>query len=72
MHLHQKSTGEEARALASSSPPFGPGFNAGVVAKVETVEVWASGFGDPGDDFCEFRALDAAGKEIGRIRIGGY
>lgn len=72
MHLHTKSTGTAARSLASSPPPFGPGFRDEVVARVEAVEVWASGFGDPGDDFCEFRALDAAGKEIARTRIGGY
>jgi len=58
--------------MAASPPPFGPGFRDEVVARVETVEVWASGFDDPGEDFCEFRALDAAGNEIARTRIGGY
>ncbi len=72
MHLHQRCAGKEARQLAASPPPLGPGFRDDVVARVETVEVWASGFGDPGDDFCEFRALDAGGREIARIRVGGY
>ena len=72
MHLHQRCEGKEARGMAASPPPFGPGFRDEVVARVETVEVWASGFDDPGEDFCEFRALDAAGNEIARTRIGGY
>lgn len=72
MHLIHRGTGVAARELAASSPPFGPGFRDDVVSRVETVEVWGTSFDDPGQDFCEFRALDAAGSEIGRIRIGGY
>ena len=72
MHLHQRSTGKEARVLASSPPPFGPGFRDEGVSRTETIEVWGSSFDDPGPDFCEFRALDAAGGEIARTRIGGY
>ena len=72
MHLEQKCTGNDARELAASSPPFGPGFGTDVASRTETIEVWGSSFGDPGSDFCEFRAFDAGGGEIARTRIGGY
>ena len=72
MHLIHRGTGDAARELAASPPPFGPGFGPDVMSKTETVEVWGSSFDDPGQDFTEFRAMDAAGHEIGRIRIGGY
>ena len=72
MHLQDKHTGETARQTAASSPPFGPGFDPDVVAKTETLEVWASSFKDDGSDFCEFRALDQSGALIGRRRLAGY
>lgn len=72
MHLIHRGTGDAARELAASKPPLGPEFRDDVVEKAETVEVWASGFNDPGEDFCEFRALDAGGREIARTRVGGY
>ena len=72
MNLHAKFTGERARKQAVLQPPFGPGFDAGIVGKTETVEVFGSGFKDPGSDFCEFRAFDAKGELISTGRIGGY
>jgi len=72
MHLMHRETGEAARELASSPPPFGPAFAAEVVSRTETIEVWGSSFDDPGPDACEFRAMDVSGGEIARIRVGGY
>lgn len=72
MHLVQRATGDAARELAASSPPFGPAFAADVVSRTETIEVWGSSFGDPDPDFCEFRVFDARGKQIARTRVGGY
>lgn len=72
MHLVQRCAGEEARNMATSPPPFGPGFGPDVASRTETVEVWGSSSSDPGPDFCEFRAFDANGQEIARARTGGY
>ena len=72
MHLVEKHTGDTARKTAIESPPFGPGFDAGIAAKIETLEVWGSSFKDPGSDCCEFRAFDSTGALIGRRTIGGY
>jgi len=72
MHLEQRCTGNDARELAASSPPFGPGFGPDVVSRTETIGVLGSSFGDPGPDYCEFRAMDASGREIARVRLGGY
>lgn len=72
MHLIHRGTGEAARELAGSPPPLGPAFGPGVASQTETIEVWGTSFDDPGRDFCEFRAMDAAGREIGRMRLGGY
>jgi hypothetical protein len=41
-------------------------------ATVRTLEVWRSSFNDPGDDWCEYRALDRDGKLIARRRTEGY
>jgi hypothetical protein len=72
MRLIHRGTGDAARQLAASQPPFGPALAADVVSRTETIEVWGSSFDDPGPDACEFRAFDASGNEIARTRIGGY
>ena len=72
MHLVREEKGDAARELAASRPPFGPGFGPDVASRTETIGVWGSSFGDPGPDYCEFRAMDASGREIARVRLGGY
>ena len=72
MKLKSKFTGGRARKQASAPPPFGPAFSAEIVEKTETLEIFGSGFNDPGPDFCEFRAFDANGVLVGQRRIGGY
>ena len=72
MNLHAKSIGERARKQAEVQPPFGPGFDAKIVGQTETLEVHGTSFNDAGPDYCEFRAFDAKGEQIGTRRIGGY
>jgi hypothetical protein len=72
MHLIETKVGEAARKTALDKPPFGPGFTEGEAVRGETLEVHGSDFSEPGDDYCEFRLLDAAGAVIGTRRVGGY
>lgn len=72
MHILEKHSGDQARAKAGESAPFGPGFAEDIVSKTETYEVWGSSINDPGDDFCEFRAMDTSGAVIAQRRVAGY
>lgn len=66
MNLQAKFLAGRAKKQAAAPPPFGPAFPAEIIAKIETLEAWGSGFKDPGPDFCEFRAYDAKGVLIGQ------
>jgi len=66
-----KFEGGPARKQAAAPPPFGPGFNAEIVAGTETLEVHGSEISDPGPDYCEFRAINAEGTIIGTKRVNG-
>ena len=68
-YLHETKTGADAREAAARLPPFGPGINR---ADIHLLEVWASGFKDPGDDYCEFRVFDAGGQLLATRRLDGY
>ena len=72
MHLNETHEGPAARTNACSGPPFGPGFDPETVERIEKLEVHGSSIGDPGSDFCVFKAFDAEGQEIGSRRLAGY
>ena len=72
MHLVDTHEGAQAKKEATVMPPFGPGFGEDVRAAVEKLEVWGTSASDPGVDYCEFRAFDGAGKQIGTKRVDGY
>lgn len=72
MYLTQRKTGEEARVAASQNAPFGPGFTPEVVKQIETLEIHGSSFTDAGEDFCEFRAINADGIQFAAKRLAGY
>jgi hypothetical protein len=72
MHIIDTKAGEQARTAAMERPPFGPGFTSEEAMKASTLEVHGSSFSDPGEDFTEFRLLDAAGTVIGTRRVGGF
>lgn len=72
MHLISTETGAAAKKEACTMPPFGPGFGEDVRAAVEKLEVWGTKASNPGPDYCEFRAFDAQGKQIGTKRVDGY
>ena len=54
------------------APPFGPGFAPAEAEAAVTMEVWGSGFNDPGADFCEFRLFDSTGQQIAVKRREAY
>ena len=73
MHKINDLAGGDARQALARQKPFGAGVaDSSIVSRTERVEVWGSGINDPGDDFCEFRAFDAAGARIGTFRVAGY
>lgn len=72
MHLIESRDGARAKAAAEERSPFGPGFPESVAKRTEKLEVWGSSFGDPGTDFCLFRAFDAAGQVVAERKIAGY
>lgn len=72
MHKIDELTGDNARILCLSKPPFGPGAGAAETAQVERIEIWGSGIKDPGPDYCEVRTFDAAGAALKIYRIEGY
>ena len=72
MNLIAKYTGLNARKEAAAKPPFGPGFNAEIIANMETLEIHGTSVNDIGPDFCEFRALDAGGNLLGKKKVKGY
>jgi hypothetical protein len=72
MNFLGRAKGKEAKENAAAAPPFGPGFNAEIVATTETLEVHGSEISDPGPDYCEFRAFNAGGNIIGTKRVNGY
>ena len=55
---------------ASTSPPFGPGFNSALAQQADRLEVWGTTEEAP-EDYTEFRLLKD-GRIIGVARIPGY
>lgn len=53
-------------------PPFGPAAPPGIVAMASYMEVWCSGFLDPGPDYTEFRIFGGNGVLIWKGRVDGY
>ena len=72
MNLLAKYTGLNARKEAAAKPPFGPCFNAEIVARTETLEIHGTKVNDLGPDFCEMRALDADGGLLAKKKVKGY
>ena len=59
-YLHTKYEGEEACSQAIQKPPSGPGFSEEEVHEVDRLEVWASSFSDPGEDFTDWKSFDVS------------
>ena len=72
MRIEAKFVGDNARQSAEMLPPFGPGFERGIVNQIATLEVHVSDFRDPGPDYCEWQGFDARGERIATARIRGY
>lgn len=72
MRLMEKLNGESARQSAEMLPPFGPGFERRIIARLESMLLMVSDYNDPGPDFCEWQALDSRGERIGTMRVRGY
>ncbi len=53
------------------TPPFGPGFDAGIVERAERMEVWGTEEDEDREDYVEFRLM-RGGAVIGVARIPGY
>ena len=71
MHLFEKLEGDAMREKAMQPPPFGGGFSKEQADQADALEVWVSGFTDPGPDFCEMRLMKD-GKAIAVKTVGGY
>jgi hypothetical protein len=71
-YLYKECEGEEARDQAKEIPPFGPGFGDEETRDVVRLEVWASSFNDPGEDFTDWKLFDAQGRLVTERRIPGY
>jgi len=69
MYLDKKTSDKDQM---KNPAPFGPGFSEDQIKESATMEVWATGFSDPGPDYCEFRLFDADGKRIATRRVDGY
>jgi hypothetical protein len=69
--LESKFEGGRARKQAAAPSPFGPSFDADIVAKTQTLEVHSSKFKAPGRDRYEFSAFDTSGHLVGQKRIEG-
>lgn len=68
--------GRTLKEKAMLGAPFGPGFPEELAVQADYMEVWGSGFKDPGPDFCEFRLFKgdpkAATERIATRRLNGY
>jgi hypothetical protein len=71
MYLMDKKEGDDVKKAATATP-FGPGFSEEEAAKAASLEAWASNIDAPGDDFVEFRLLDADGNIFASKRVAGY
>ena len=71
MYLHEKLEGNAMKDKAVRQPPFGGGFSKEQADQADALEIWASGFSDPGPDFCEVRLLKG-GKVFATKTIDGY
>jgi hypothetical protein len=71
--LHVHDTPEGAKTLAKLRPPMGPGVDEpDILEEVVRLETWGSSFKDPGEDYCEFRFFNKAGRLFHTVRIDGY
>ncbi|MFX0200222.1 MAG: hypothetical protein ACFFCW_29230 [Candidatus Hodarchaeota archaeon] len=71
-YLYTEHQGEEARREAIQKPPKGPGFSEEEVRNIDRLEVWASSFTDPGEDYTDWKLFDDQGRLINERRIRGY
>ena len=67
MNLVYTYTGRIAREEAAAKPPDGAGFNARVVARTESLEVYRPKCTD-----CELHAIDADGNILAKKKVKGY
>lgn len=69
--MYKLETARKEKAL--EPPPFGPGFKQEEIpGDAVNLEVWASSYDDAGDDFCEFRLVDAKGNTLVSRKVEGY
>lgn len=66
---------DEAREVSGFEPPFGPGFEKDLCAKVSRLEIWISEDDEP-EAYTEFRAYDEKGlsfaiRKVIKIKDGG-
>jgi hypothetical protein len=71
-YLYTEYQGEEARREATQKPPLGPGFSEEDVQNIDCLEVWASSFTDPGEDYTDWKLFAAQGRLIKERRMQGY
>ena len=71
MYLHMTYKAPNLVRVATSRPPFGPGFDSKEVEQATHMEAWATSFRDPGADMVEFR-LFKDDEKIGTKIVGGY
>ena len=50
----------------------GGGFTPDEIDRAASLEIYGSGFNDPGEDFCLFILKDSDGREIAQRRVEGY
>jgi len=79
MYLVNTYTGETARQKAIAKSPAEAGMNLTeqLICEIAKLEVWGSEFSEsdpawPGEDFCEWHAVDADGNVIAKRRTRGY
>ena len=70
MYLRSTLSGE-GMSYATLEPPFGPGFTEDQVKQADKMEVWCSGFKDPGPDFTRFKLLKGD-ETVASQEVGGY
>ena len=72
MNLVYTYTGRIAREEAATKPPDGAGFNARVVARTESLEVYRPKCTDCDPGYCELHAIDADGNILAKKKVRGY
>jgi len=70
-YLLETIEGESLHTKAAENPPMGPGFSVDQLVGAEKMEIIASSFDDPGEDWNEFRLIDESGATLATKRVAG-